>query len=1071
MNVINTNIRAQFAQAALSMIERRQSVAMERLSTGKRINSARDDAAGLAIAARMSELIRGTHQAIQNANNGIGMIQTAESAVGQIGDRLQRMRELAVQASNGTYSDGQRHAMDLEYQQLKQDIVAVSRNTRWNGMGLLNAQAGTPVAPKALYKTVSAGQWVQQYGGQTELTGQLMDPRQFPTTVSDTDLQVSSPVNFTHKGKIVLDFTGASATAQFVAGDGSVSTLSIDNGNTDPSQGIVKLTALTGLMSDDLDLHTQNTTDLSGQRLEIQIDRSAGLGVIGNKDLTLNGVDIAINPDDVLDTTSPAGNAAASAITKAAQINRFSSQTGVTAVVNRNLMGGRAMTELGTLSGTLNINGYLTSSITTSSTDSEITRQQVISAINALSGRTGVKAIDSRLTDGGISLVAEDGRNIDVEMFSSNNARFGALIGVNHGVQVGTYSLAVQTGKGLKVAATLDGDLQHSGLMAGNYTAANISTVVTAQRAWVSRMQDIQSLQDGDLLINGVAIPAAKATDDPVSNTTTDTSSRAASGIALAAAVNSVTEKTGVTALVQPVLINGTGMTTDYQDTAALYLNGERIDVDMSLWATAADKKRGLIALINDKSGLTGVDAVDNGTAGLSLKARDGRNVSVWFEKDAGGITATLTAAEFGLGYIPSGQNTVAPLPGISHGLDGESRLGATFYAGVVLQAARDISIQAGPAAVVQGSIGNLSYANGTQAPADGDYVMINSQGDHATVRVISSPPTIPSLTPFALDPGQNFAVNDVLTSQGSPSFSIQVDSIAPPFSRFAALGFTETDASVISSIQAEHYQPPASSRLDFQVGTRLGEKISIDMPDFGAQGSITHLVTWDVDHDYLPPDQNASTAPGSPVISTLNGLGRTTLGQDIDAVTTTIPVRSTEGFQPSGTVYIDNELITYTGLTASSLTGVRRGAMNTSAQTHRGDAIVRKSTEALLSNLYTVDPSAPPLQVGLTVEPPPSHVLDQQTASNVLLSLDAALYQINRARSNMGAVMNRLEYSVSNLYDTYTNMSASRSKIEDADYAAESSDMARAQIIQQAATAILAQANTNQQTVLKLLQ
>ena len=94
------------------------------------------------------------------------------------------------------------------------------------------------------------------------------------------------------------------------------------------------------------------------------------------------------------------------------------------------------------------------------------------------------------------------------------------------------------------------------------------------------------------------------------------------------------------------------------------------------------------------ESGLTGVDAVDNGTEGLSLKARDGRNVSVWFEKDSGVMPNTssdlLTAAEFGLGYTPSDQNTVKPLPGISHGLDGESRLGATFYAGVVLQVAED---------------------------------------------------------------------------------------------------------------------------------------------------------------------------------------------------------------------------------------------------------------------------------------------------------------------------------------------------------------------------------------------
>ncbi|MFZ9665916.1 MAG: flagellin FliC, partial [Limnohabitans sp.] len=195
MNVINTNIRAQFAQAALSMVERRQSVAMERLSTGKRINSARDDAAGLAIAARMSELIRGTHQAIQNANNGIGMIQTAESAAGQIGDRLQRMRELAVQAANGTYSDAQRGAMDMEYQQLKQDIAAVSRNTRWNGMSLMDAKAGTLIAPKALYKAVSAGQVSQLYGGKTSWAASLYDSTSNPVSVSQSSLTaVSTPI-------------------------------------------------------------------------------------------------------------------------------------------------------------------------------------------------------------------------------------------------------------------------------------------------------------------------------------------------------------------------------------------------------------------------------------------------------------------------------------------------------------------------------------------------------------------------------------------------------------------------------------------------------------------------------------------------------------------------------------------------------------------------------------------------------------------------------------------------------------------------------------------------------------
>ena len=105
-------------------------------------------------------------------------------------------------------------------------------------------------------------------------------------------------------------------------------------------------------------------------------------------------------------------------------------------------------------------------------------------------------------------------------------------------------------------------------------------------------------------------------------------------------------------------------------------------------------------------------------------------------------------------------------------------------------------------------------------------------------------------------------------------------------------------------------------------------------------------------DQAYPPVDSTSATSPGAAVISTRDGLGRTTLGQDIDAITTTIPVRSTVGFPATGTVYIDNELLSYTGITGNSLTGVTRGAMNTTAQTHRGDAVVRKSSEALLSNL-----------------------------------------------------------------------------------------------------------------------
>ncbi len=149
MTVINTNVKALYTQAALKVSNRDSQVAMQQLSTGKRINSSKDDAAGLAIAARMTQNIQGLKQAVRNAGDAISMIQTAEGATQEITVMLQRMSELAVQASNSTYSDEQRGYLDQEFQQLKQEIVRISDTHEWNGFPILNGKAGNPVgAPK-----------------------------------------------------------------------------------------------------------------------------------------------------------------------------------------------------------------------------------------------------------------------------------------------------------------------------------------------------------------------------------------------------------------------------------------------------------------------------------------------------------------------------------------------------------------------------------------------------------------------------------------------------------------------------------------------------------------------------------------------------------------------------------------------------------------------------------------------------------------------------------------------------------------------------------------------------------
>ena len=142
MTIISTNVNAMFAQNTLTANSRAQSTAMQQLSTGTRVNSAKDDAAGLAIGQNMTSQVRGLNQAVKNANDGISMLQTADGAMATQSDMLQRMRELAVQSSSGTFSDPQRTYLDTEFKALTTQIDKISTETLWNGKAILGGAAG-----------------------------------------------------------------------------------------------------------------------------------------------------------------------------------------------------------------------------------------------------------------------------------------------------------------------------------------------------------------------------------------------------------------------------------------------------------------------------------------------------------------------------------------------------------------------------------------------------------------------------------------------------------------------------------------------------------------------------------------------------------------------------------------------------------------------------------------------------------------------------------------------------------------------------------------------------------------
>jgi len=159
MPAINTNVAALFAQQSLKVNERNQSNAMRQLSTGSRINTAADDAAGIAIGQSMTAQVKGLNQAVRNLNDGVNMMQTAEGALGETSNMLQRMRELAVQSANGTYSTTQRGYMQTEFDALSSQIGKIATDTKWNDQSLVFG-SGVTTATFTFQAGTSSGQTV-----------------------------------------------------------------------------------------------------------------------------------------------------------------------------------------------------------------------------------------------------------------------------------------------------------------------------------------------------------------------------------------------------------------------------------------------------------------------------------------------------------------------------------------------------------------------------------------------------------------------------------------------------------------------------------------------------------------------------------------------------------------------------------------------------------------------------------------------------------------------------------------------------------------------------------------------
>ena len=1329
MAVINTNVKALFSQMALKTSGLEQSKAMQQLSTGKRINSARDDAAGMSIATRMTHQIRSLNQAVRNAGDAISLIQTAEGATNEITDMMQRMRELAVQAVNDTNNNADRSYLDLEFQQLKQQIVQIADNTEWNGFPVLNGKAGEQVGEMPVYKVTSENQFgsvflnpttarsmsgadageVQTFtlSGATPAVGTMtiagvdvsitasentlaLASAKIKTTLNNSDLFTSRGMtaDVTSLGVVTINFnpaegdvptsnvlvgsTGLSATAvttsrkaatqsvevfsdsgeylksgslQFsvasgaTAGSAVVATfttadnqkITMTGSLVTQSPAVVKFAKADGLnssvISGDLTYTLQDADgaglNLATRGISMSVGVAGSIPTLRDGDLTINGVNIgpSSSSDDVL---SPRNNAAGSAIAKAAAINRmavdqgisqgesqsitfsgspmpgtisvggvsvvltnddstpalaaakiaaamqasplydsttgikvvyatgsavinvdFPSKdgnvpklevlpgttgtgsvvnttkefatkmpgTGVFAKVNENIFTGQAMTAGPVASGVVFINGYASADITTVYNNSQATRANVVRAINLISDRTGVKAIDSGSDAKGVSLVAADGRNIEVrfETSASTNAQaFGQRIGMGEGVQSSTISLESKIQAPVVLGSGAAGDITRAGLVSGNYSknesvlnsqsrdpvkaaVAQVSSVkltgavgttdtvsvvvngttftsvaaasktpqivsselitainqnstlgvfatkgndigeilltartpgvaftmttaksagatvgVAATDVTANQPAQFKNLGMDDLEINGIKIRPTTPADDKFSNTLVSSSDPASSGIALAAAINASTNLTGVTAQANPVVSEGsiTKTGTPENGKQSVWVNGIEIQVDFVQNESGTDRRAKVVAAINERVGQHGVTATDNGK-GVTLST-DGRNLSVWYDSSKD----ELSAASFGLDK----GGAVAQISKIK-------------VAGAGVAATETASVYINGVKVETAALG----ATATEAATTAALVLAinnNTSLKNVTAKLDPSDSTNTSILITSNVAGSGFDLRAPAVTAGSGQ-TLTLSTVAANSQGATDASAVDMTAAYLTNVLGSATAPVSVMNIKTIYGT---VRLTADAPVLPAMPGP----------DGLPPNMMNITGRPIQIRSGADGFG-------------SLSNFSALGFSEGS----------FGGRASEDMDPPRVGRMAFQVGSSANQVITIDLADFGKNGSITGQITS---DVDLAEEARSVRINSREGATAVLNLLDTSMDKINATRATMGAVMNRLDHVINNLTNVSMNMSASRSQIEDADYAAASTELAKTQIMQQAATAVLAQANTSQQSVMKLL-
>ena len=618
-------------------------------------------------------------------------------------------------------------------------------------------------------------------------------------------------------------------------------------------------------------------------------------------------------------------------------------------------------------------------------------------------------------------------------------------------------------------------------------------------------------LADGDLKIlvgtSEYTISASVATDDTKSSTIARSSTKDASAISIAAAINKKLSVTGVAATANPAVIDGAKTTISSTSVQTdLFVNGEKISLSLTNTQTAVERRQYVMNSINAKTSVHGVTAGDAGNGGIKLSSIDGRNLSVWYD------ASVAVGSDFGLGLNTSTTSDPAGVTGVASAVvaGAASVQAATVYGNVTLKSDKEFNLIPGANAYPTG-ITTVTGNQFTFPPVDGtnvvstDTVSFNYGGKNGSYTVGAS----------ETDSATNFA--DKLNSVAGQTVAyIGFMKTASASSASATLTPTSMSGLVVgmsvsgTGIDTDTYiSAIGTSTVTLSKATTAA--ISTGSITIAGGAASTKTASASSASATLTPTSMSGLTVGMSVSGAgidadtyISAVGASTV--TLSKVTSAAISTATVTFAPAKN---NVQIITPTGSTPTLTITAPRSAVNPAVATSTGtptvsatrQVVAKDSTYSNLSSLgftpgavtaknigrldFQVGPAASQLisielaDFGkggditgpITSDKAPTNILSVQSANDVIQNVNKSLDRIAATRANMGAVMNRLEHIIDNLTNVVMNSEASRSQIEDADYAKASTELARTQIMQQAATAVLAQANTSQQTVLKLLQ